>query len=141
MFLNIDDLKKKYLLGKTEVHALRGITLKINKGDFCAIIGSSGSGKSTLLNIIGCMDTQDSGEVVIDDVSVRALNETQKSEFRNRKLGFIFQSFNLIPVLNVFENIELPLLVQTEINAQERKIRVQQAMHEVELDSFSKNLP
>ena len=105
------DVTKTYPLGTTQVHALKGITFDIEKGDFVSISGPSGSGKSTILNLIGCIDTATSGEVYIDGVETSTLSDKKITRLRHDVLGFIFQSFNLIPVLNVFENVEFPLLL------------------------------
>src|SRR4051794_25919174 len=96
---------KNYQLGQLSVPALRGVDLRLNRGEFTAVIGASGSGKSTLLNMIGCIDDPDSGSVQVDGVEVTKLDDDTKSRLRNRKIGFIFQSFNLVPVLNVQENV------------------------------------
>jgi putative ABC transport system ATP-binding protein len=109
--VRLRDVEKIYPLGKTEVHALNGISLDVARGDFVSISGPSGSGKSTALNLIGCIDTATSGEVLIDGVETSSLNDRQLTRLRHEVLGFIFQSFNLIPVLNVFENVEFPLLI------------------------------
>ncbi len=138
---HLRNVQKRYKLGDTEVHALRGLNLDVLKGDFTALVGASGSGKSTLLNIIGCIDEPDSGEIFFENINVQKLSETQKSTLRNRKIGFIFQSFNLVPVLNVFENIELPLLIQKEISKKERDERITNAINEVGLTKFLHHLP
>jgi putative ABC transport system ATP-binding protein len=121
--------------------ALRGIDLKLSAGDFTAVVGASGSGKSTLLNIVGCIDQPDSGEVLIQGQSVLSLNDNDKSELRNRRIGFIFQTFNLIPVLNVFDNIELPLTIRKDIPPAVRKERVVDALERVGLAEYAKHLP
>ena len=136
-FLQLKNVVKTYRLGETTVEALRGLNLQLKRGEFTALIGTSGSGKSTLLNIVGCVDDPDSGQVLFDNQNVTQLNESQKSHLRNKKIGFIFQSFNLIPVLTVFENIELPLLIQPGISAKERQQKVTSAIQDVELSQFS----
>lgn len=141
MLINISNLKKTYQLGETQVEALKGLSLQLAAGEFTALIGASGSGKSTLLNLIGCLDDADSGEIVIDGVSLGSLNENQKSEFRNLKIGYIFQTFNLVPVLSVFENIELPLVLRTDVSPDERRRRVQKAIDDVELTAFQNHRP
>ncbi|MEZ4632074.1 MAG: ABC transporter ATP-binding protein [Deinococcales bacterium] len=105
------EVKKVYPLGKTEVQALRGVSFEIEKGDFVSIAGPSGSGKSTILNMIGCIDTATSGQVLINGVDTATLSDKKLTQLRHEVLGFIFQSFNLIPVLNVYENVEFPLLL------------------------------
>ena len=132
---------KSYRLGQTMVTALRGIDLQINKGEFTAVIGASGSGKSTLLNMIGCIDHPDSGSIKFDATEVTKLSDDALSRLRNHKIGFIFQSFNLIPVLSVQENVELPLLINGDINAAERAERVANAIADVGLEGLKRNLP
>lgn len=139
--IELGDIVKNYRLGQTTVRALRGVTLKLNKGEFTAVVGASGSGKSTLLNIVGCIDDPDSGIVKIDGVDVLALGDDEKSRLRNRKIGFIFQTFNLVPVLSVYENIELPLLINDDISVSERKDRVFNALNDVGLADYVNNLP
>lgn len=109
--VQFQDVSKVYALGKTEVRALDSVSLSIQEGDFIALSGPSGSGKSTVLNLIGCIDTPSSGEVTIKDVNISSLNDRSITSLRHKVLGFIFQSFNLIPVLTVRENIEFPLLI------------------------------
>ena len=99
--IELTSVKKSYRLGETIVPALNGVSLQLKKGEFTAVVGASGSGKSTLLNMVGCIDDPDSGSIKVDGVEVTALDDDSKSDLRNRKIGFIFQSFNLIPVLNV----------------------------------------
>jgi len=108
------DVRKVYPLGKTEVHAVRGVSFTIEKGEFISITGPSGSGKSTILNLIGCIDTPTSGVVKIAGKETSSLSDKQLTALRHKTLGFIFQSFNLIPVLDVYENIEFPLLLGKE---------------------------
>lgn len=139
--IQLQNISKSYTLGETKVHALKGLDLNLKKGEFTALIGASGSGKSTLLNLVGCIDTPDTGSILIDQVEVTKMSENQKSLLRNEKLGFIFQSFNLIPVLNVFENIELPLMVRNQLSADQRKERVVRALKSVGLSEFKKHQP
>lgn len=141
MLINISQLRKTYQLGETQVEALKGLNLSLKAGEFTALIGASGSGKSTLLNLIGCLDDADSGEIVIDGTSLKTLSENAKSDFRNRKIGYIFQTFNLVPVLSVFENIELPLVLRDDLNIEERRRRVQKAIDDVELSAFQNHKP
>lgn len=114
VIVELVDVKKVYPLGKTEVHAVRGVSFNVEKGDFISITGPSGSGKSTILNMIGCIDTPTSGIVKIAGTETGALNDKQLTSLRQKTLGFIFQSFNLIPVLDVYENVEFPLLLGKE---------------------------
>ena len=109
--VSLSAVHKKYPLGKTEVHAVKGVSFDIEEGDFISIAGPSGSGKSTILNLIGCIDTPTDGVVKIDGTSTGELTDREITTLRHQFLGFIFQSFNLVPVLNVFENIEFPLLL------------------------------
>lgn len=109
--VQLHEVKKTYPLGKTEVQAVKGVSFTIEKGDFLCIVGPSGSGKSTILNLIGCIDTPTSGSVIVGGMETKTLKDRQLTDLRHRFLGFIFQSFNLIPVLNVYENIEFPLLL------------------------------
>lgn len=139
--VSIKNLSKSYRLGETTVQALKSVNFSVKKGEFTAVIGASGSGKSTLLNMMGCIDDPDRGSIFIDGVDILALDDFSKSRLRNQKIGFIFQSFNLIPVLNVFENIELPLLINTHISMPQRKSRVEQAAQDVGLKDFLKHLP
>jgi len=141
VIVQLKDIKKSYSLGQTKVAALRGIDLHIRRGEFTAIIGASGSGKSTLLNMIGLIDEPDSGSIKLDNLEVSSLDDDRKSQLRNHKIGFIFQSFNLIPVLNVYENVELPLLINSMIKPSERKLRIQRALKDVGIENFSNNLP
>jgi putative ABC transport system ATP-binding protein len=135
------EVRKEYLLGQTKVEALKGITLTIGKGEFAAIAGPSGSGKSTILNMIGCIDTPTSGKVVIDGRDVAGLSDKALTRYRRVTISFIFQSFNLIPVLSVYENIELPLLMQKMRDAKERSQRVMHFIEEVGLADRLKNKP
>lgn len=139
--ISLDSVHKSYKLGETQVHALRGLSLSINEGEFTAVVGTSGSGKSTLLNLIGGIDSADSGSVKIADFDWAALSDKQRSRLRNRLLGFVFQSFNLMPMLNVYENVEIPLLLQNEISAAERKKRVESLLNDVGLAEFIHHRP
>lgn len=139
--INIKHVTKSYNLGKTIVPALRGIDLHIGQGEFVTIAGSSGSGKSTLLQLIGCLDYPTSGEVWIRDTKVSDLREKELNRIRLYTIGFIFQSFNLIPVLNVYENVELPLLIMKEVSPAERKERVNYFIQEVGLSGQAKHKP
>ncbi len=119
--LQLRKIKKSYRLGQTTVPALKEINLNINKGEIIGVVGASGSGKSTLLNIIGCIDHPDSGDVLLNNRMLKDCSELELSDLRNRTLGFVFQSFNLIPVLNVLENIEVPLLIRKEVSPENRR--------------------
>ncbi len=139
--VSLVDLHKSYRLGETQVQALQGASLDLHPGEFTALVGPSGSGKSTLLNMAGCIDQPDRGQVLLAGRDVSRLSDDERSRLRNRKIGFIFQSFNLIPVLDVVENVELPLLIQPGIAAAERRERAMQAIAEVELEGFARQRP
>jgi len=121
--VEVKDLYKDYKIGKVVFPALRGINLKIEEGEFTAIAGPSGSGKTTLLNIIGCLDTPTKGEVLINGTSISKLSSREKSEFRKKELGFVFQTFNLIPVLSSYENVEMPLIL-LNMSSEEQKNKI-----------------
>lgn len=129
------DLFKDYKVGKVSFPALRGISLKIEDGEFTAIAGPSGSGKTTLLNIIGCLDIPTKGDVLINGTSITTLSTKEKAEFRKNELGFVFQTFNLIPVLTAYENVEMPLIL-VNMPAEEKKERVISILEEVGLSEF-----
>lgn len=137
----LKNITKDYWLGKTKVEAIKGVNLEIEQGDFITIAGSSGSGKSTLLNIIGCLDDPTTGEVWIEDQKINGLREKQLSKIRNQIIGFIYQSFNLIPVLNIYENVELPLAIMKNISAEEKKKRVEYFIDAVGLTKYLKHKP
>ncbi len=138
--IEIKALRKDYPLGATIVPALRGVDLSVAEGDFMSIIGPSGSGKTTLLNIIGCIDPATSGSVQVGGREITALSDRQITDIRLHKIGFIFQTFNLIPVLDVIENIEFPLLLMKRSAAEARK-RAEQLVEEVGLKEFAVHRP
>jgi putative ABC transport system ATP-binding protein len=136
------DVKKIYPLGKTQVHALKGVSFAIEKGDFVSIAGPSGSGKSTILNLLGCIDTASSGQVWINGVETSRLSDRQITRLRHQVLGFIFQSFNLIPVLSVYENVEFPLLLgNNPMSKQETKNWIQHLIEAVGLAEWRSHKP
>jgi putative ABC transport system ATP-binding protein len=139
--VRVKDLVKEYDLGQTKVKALQGVSFSLEHGEFVAVAGPSGSGKSTLLNMLGCLDYPTAGEVWIDQTMANNLKEKQLDRLRLYTLGFIFQSFNLIPVLNVYENVELPLLIRKDITAAEKKARVKYFVDEVGLTGQRKQRP
>ena len=129
----IKDLKKSYELGNTKVEALKGINLTIQEGEFMTVAGASGSGKSTLLNMIGCIDRPTSGDIYIGDQCITLLKEKELDDIRLYTIGFIFQSFNLIPVLSIYENAELPLTITKGISKFEKRDRVEYFLEAVGL--------
>jgi putative ABC transport system ATP-binding protein len=139
--VELKDVKKHYMLGETRVEALRGVSLAIERGEFLAIAGPSGAGKSTILHMIGCIDTPSEGKVLIDSQEVEELNDTELTRIRRNKIGFIFQSFNLVAVLNVYENIEFPLLLQRSLAKREREQAVMRVIEEVGLADRIHNKP
>jgi putative ABC transport system ATP-binding protein len=135
------EVKKDYPLGSTWVHALRGVDLTVNTGDFMAIVGASGSGKTTLLNIIGCVDQATSGSVSIGGEEITRMKDKQLTDLRLYKIGFIFQTFNLIPVLNIRENVEFPLLLMKSLKRSEIDKRTEKLIEEVGIKEFIKHRP
>jgi putative ABC transport system ATP-binding protein len=140
-FVKVEEVYKSYRLGDTEVKALRGLSLELHRGEFTALVGASGSGKSTLLNLVGCLDEPDRGRILLDGRDVALLDDEERSATRNRGIGFIFQGFNLVPVLDVYENVELPLLLHDEVTEAERRAAVLQAIADVGLAEFSHQWP
>lgn len=138
--IKISNLCKNYQVGSNLVPVLKNINLNIKKGDMVAIIGDSGSGKSTLMNIIGCLDTQNSGKYFLDGIQIKKLSDKQLCNIRNQKIGFVFQSFNLLPELTAFENVELSLIYQG-IAKNLRKTIVQNALEEMGLNERASHLP
>ncbi|MBN1766938.1 MAG: ABC transporter ATP-binding protein [Prolixibacteraceae bacterium] len=130
--IEIRNLLKNYLMGEIEVTALKGVNLQIRKNEYVAIMGPSGSGKSTLMNILGCLDTPTSGEYLFNNVDVSSLNDDELSAMRNREIGFVFQTFNLLPRMSSLHNVELPLMY-AGVNKQERKDRAVNALERVGL--------
>jgi putative ABC transport system ATP-binding protein len=139
--VSVKDAVKHYTLGKVVVPGLRGVTLDVSTGDFISIAGPSGSGKTTLLNLIGCVDTPTSGTVEVAGKNTRELSERQLTDLRLNTIGFIFQSFNLVSVLTVFQNVELPLLLQKSIGAGERQKRVMELLQKVGLQEHAAHRP
>jgi putative ABC transport system ATP-binding protein len=139
--VSVKNAVKNYTLGAVEVPALRGVTLDVVEGDFLAIAGPSGSGKTTLLNLIGCVDTPTSGTVEVAGRDTRQLSERELTSLRLHTIGFIFQSFNLVSVLTVFQNIELPLLLQRELTGPERAQRVTTLLDKVGIREYGTHRP
>lgn len=138
--IKLNQISKKYQMGKLFVQALEDITLSIEKGSFTGIVGPSGSGKTTLLNILGCLDKQDNGNYLFEDKDISSLNSNETTFFRREKFGFIFQTFNLIPVLTVYENVEIPLAL-LGVETKERKERIMNILKEVGIEETSSRLP
>ena len=138
--ISIQKLHKNYYVGDETIKALNGIDLSVQKGEFLAIMGASGSGKSTLLNILGCLDLPTSGNYLLDGVNVKSLNKNQLATIRNQKLGFVFQSYNLLPRTTALENVELPLLYNPMVSNSERKERAEKALIAVGLKDRMKHL-
>ena len=139
--VSIVDVRKEYILGKTVVPALQNVSLTVSQGDFISIAGPSGSGKTTMLNLIGCVDTATSGQVLIDGHDTSRLSDRALTNLRLNTLGFIFQSFNLVGVLSVFQNVEFPLLLQNKLSTAERKKRIDELLEKVGLASHSLHRP
>lgn len=131
--IELKDIKRNFKVGNEIVHALRGVSFTVRKGEFVTIMGTSGSGKSTLLNILGCLDTPTSGEYLLDGVPVRAMGKNERARLRNHKIGFVFQSYNLLAKTTAVENVELPLMYNSRISASERKGRAVNALTAVGL--------
>ena len=131
--IELQNVKRDFVVGNETVHALRGVSFKIYDGEFVTIMGKSGSGKSTLLNQLGCLDTPTSGEYYLDGVSVRKMSKSQRAVLRNRKIGFIFQSYNLLPKTTSVENVELPLMYNGEVSARQRREKAIKALKAVGL--------
>ena len=133
--IELQNVKREFVVGDETVHALRGVSFKIYEGEFVTIMGKSGSGQSTLLNQLGCLDTPSSGEYLLDGISVRTMSKSQRAVLRNRKIGFIFQNYNLLPKTTSVENVELPLMYNAEVGAKERFERAVEALKAVGLGS------
>lgn len=131
--IELQNIKRNFQVGDETVHALRGVSFTIREGEFVTIMGTSGSGKSTLLNALGCLDTPTSGEYLLDGISVRTMSKPQRAVLRNRKIGFVFQSYNLLPKTTAVENVELPLMYNSSVSASERRRRAIEALQAVGL--------
>lgn len=139
--LDITDLKREFKMGEETVHALKGVTFSVERGEFVTIMGSSGSGKSTLLNILGCLDKPTSGDYILDGVHIKNLNRDELAVLRNQKIGFVFQSYNLLPRTTAKENVELPLLYNPKVSTEERHNRAINALTAVKLENRIDHLP
>jgi len=138
--VKIENITRTYQIGKLETHALRGVSLSINNGEFTALVGPSGSGKTTLLQMIGCLDQPTSGRINIDGKEVTSLNRNQRADMRKGHIGFIFQFFALIPTLTAYENVEMPLLLNGH-SPKERRDRVMELLKAVDLTERANNRP
>ncbi len=134
------DLWKTYVMGSEEIHALRGVSIAIEKGDYVAIMGPSGSGKSTLMNLIGCLDTPSKGSYLLNGKEVAEMNDNELARIRNEEIGFVFQTFNLLPRASALHNVELPL-VYAGVSAKERQERAREALRKVELENRMTHKP
>jgi len=140
MIITVDKINKTYKNGSLELQVLKNISFKVDKGEFLAIMGSSGSGKSTMMNILGCLDNQYEGRYILDGIDISKSNENELSEIRNKKIGFIFQSFNLLPRLTALENVELPL-VYSSIPKEKRHKRANELLEMVGLKDRTHHRP
>ena len=131
--IELQNIKRDFQVGEETVRALRGISFTIDEGEFVTIMGTSGSGKSTLLNTLGCLDTPPSGEYLLDGISVRTMSKSARAILRNRKIGFVFQNYNLLPKTTAVENVELPLMYNPSVSASERRKRAIEALQAVSL--------
>ncbi len=139
--LDIHNLKREFKMGSETVHALKGISFTVEQGEFITIMGSSGSGKTTLLNILGCLDKPTDGDYLLDAVNVKQLSRNELAGLRNRKIGFVFQSYNLLARTSALENVELPLMYNSKISAKEREEKAKQALQAVRLQDRIDHLP
>jgi len=139
--IEISELRRVFRVGSEEVHALKGISFSIDGGEFVSIMGASGSGKSTLLNILGCLDRPTGGEYLIDGLSVGKRSKDELAEIRNRKIGFVFQSYNLLARTSALENVELPLLYNNTVTSRERRERSEHALEQVGLKDRMSHMP
>jgi putative ABC transport system ATP-binding protein len=139
--IRLQKISRRYQMGAETIHALREVSLEIQRGEYVAIMGPSGSGKSTLMNLIGCLDTPTGGEYELNGVQVSQMDDNQLAEIRNKEIGFIFQTFNLLPVLSAAENVEYPLLQRADISAAERRERVHDFLNVVGLADRMNNRP
>ena len=138
--IEVRDLWKTYVMGSEEIHALRGVSIQIERGEYVAIMGPSGSGKSTLMNLIGCLDTPSKGSYLLNEKQVGQMNDNELAQIRNEEIGFVFQTFNLLPRASALQNVELPL-VYAGVAARDRQARAKAALERVELGSRMTHKP
>jgi putative ABC transport system ATP-binding protein len=141
IIIKIKDVTRTYKIGDFEVNALRGVNLEVKRGEFLSIMGPSGSGKSTLMNMMGCLDTPTSGTYILEDKNIDKLNDDQLAEIRNKKVGFVFQTFNLLPRINITGNVELPLIYSKEKTSMPRKDMINEVIDSVGLSEWIKHRP
>jgi putative ABC transport system ATP-binding protein len=139
--LNIDNIRRDFIMGSETVRALKGVSFTVDEGEFVTIMGSSGSGKTTLLNILGCLDKSTSGKYLLDGADIMHMNHNELAKLRNAKIGFVFQSYNLLPRTTALENVELPLFYNSAISAAERKERAMHALEAVKLANRADHTP
>ena len=141
ILISVRDLTKSYQMGEISVHALRGINLDIDEGDFVAIMGPSGSGKTTFMNLLGCLDKPTSGSYFLDGINVAEMDDKAITQVRNQKIGYVFQAFYLLPRTTALENVELPLLYRHKMSSKERREKAMQALEIVGLADRAKHYP
>ena len=134
--IRMERIHRDFRVGSETVHALRGVSFSIREGEFVTIMGTSGSGKSTLLNLLGCLDVPTAGEYYLDGIPVRRMSGNERATLRNRKIGFVFQSYNLLPKTTAVENVELPLLYNSTVGRAERRARAERALRDVGLQAL-----
>ena len=139
--INANNLKREFLVGTEHVLALKGITFSIQKGEFVTIMGSSGSGKSTLLNILGCLDTPTGGEYLLDHFAVKQMSKNERARLRNNKIGFVFQTYNLLPRTTALENVELPLMYNSTVSGKKRREKAREMLEAVGLGDRLNHTP
>jgi putative ABC transport system ATP-binding protein len=139
--ITVNNLKREFMVGNEKVTALKGISFVVNQGEFVTIMGASGSGKSTLLNILGCLDTPTAGEYLLDGIPVRTMTKNERAKLRNQKIGFVFQSYNLLPRTTALENVELPLMYNSSITSHQRREKAQHVLEAVGLADRMQHMP
>ena len=139
--ITVSHLKREFMVGNEKVSALKGISFVVKQGEFVTIMGASGSGKSTLLNILGCLDTPTAGEYLLDGIPVRTMTKNDRAKLRNQKIGFVFQSYNLLPRTTALENVELPLMYNSTITSHQRREKAQHVLEAVGLADRMQHMP
>ena len=141
LLIRTENLVKTYQMGEIQVHALRGVSLEINKGEFVAIMGASGSGKTTLMNLLGCLDLPTSGEYYINNIGIHEITPTELTKIRNQMIGYVFQNFYLLPRTTALENVELPLLYRNKMSHHQRIRKAIEALTTVNIANRAKHFP